>query len=202
MLKKSSTHDLHLKCKIRAKAKHRLGNLALSNPGWANKLKIQPWKYDLKLTITSCIEFFHLPIIVAWHLSGIFVNRIFSLTKTVAWHLSGSFVNREIMFSFLNALVAILNLSFARNFLGDYWEQITMCVCDVNSLSQWLFNMVAKKEWKKGGFKKVLVFDENSRRFDVWVSIESLPLPLIAWVVFYLRQTIPWNPTDLWLSCL
>ena len=43
------------------------------------------------------------------------------------------------MFSFLNALVAILNLSFARNFLGDYWEQITMCVCDVNSLSQWLF---------------------------------------------------------------
>lgn len=24
--------------------------------------------------------------------------------------------------------------------------------------------MVAKKEWKKGGFKKVLVFDENSRR--------------------------------------
>ena len=43
------------------------------------------------------------------------------------------------MFSFLNALVAILNLSFARNFLGDYWEQITMCVCDVNPLSQWLF---------------------------------------------------------------
>lgn len=42
------------------------------------------------------------------------------------------------MFSFLNALVAILNLSFTRNFLGDYWEQITMCVCDVNSLSQWL----------------------------------------------------------------
>ena len=84
------------------------------------------------------------------------------------------------MFSFLNALVAILNLSFARNFLGDYWEQITMCVCDANSLSQWLFNMVAKKEWKKGGFKKVLVFDENSRRFDVLVSIESLPWPLIA----------------------
>lgn len=153
MLKKFSTHDLHLKCKIRAKAKHILGNLAFSNPGWANKLKIQPWKNDLKLTITSCIEFFHLPIIVAWHLSGIFVNRIFSLTKTVAWHLSGSLVNREIMFSFLNALVAILNLSFARNFLGDYWEQIlcasAMWINSASGYSIWWLRRSGRKEGLK-----------------------------------------------------
>ena len=42
-----------------------------------------------------------------------------------------------------------------------------MCICGANQLSQWLFNMVDKRKLKKAVFKKVLVFDENSRRFDV-----------------------------------